>query len=136
MAQWGVGRTIDAMQASSRDEIAAGLARYLPRLWRYGLVLSGNRDVAHDLVQATCVRALERSHQFSPGSQLDRWLFAILRSIWLNEVRARRIRQGHGFVDAETTLTVDPRDEVQTNISQKIVKQSVSDGRILKEEED
>lgn len=114
--QLGATRMMDAMQASGRDEIAAGLARHLPRLWRYGLVVSGNRDVAQDLVQATCVRALERSHQFSPGSRLDRWLFSILRSIWLNEVRSRRIRQGHGFVDAETALTVDLRDELQTNI--------------------
>ncbi len=114
--QLGATRMMDAMQASGRGEIAAGFARHLPRLWRYGLVVSGNRDVAQDLVQATCVRALERSHQFSPGSRLDRWLFSILRSIWLNEVRSRRIRQGHGFVDAETALTVDLRDELQTNI--------------------
>jgi RNA polymerase sigma-70 factor (ECF subfamily) len=104
------------MHPSGRDEIDAGLAQHLPRLWRYGLVLSGNRDVAEDLVQATCLRALERSHQFAPGTRLDRWLFSILRSIWLNEVRARRIRQGHGFVDAETALTVDLREEVETNI--------------------
>jgi RNA polymerase sigma-70 factor (ECF subfamily) len=104
------------MHPSGRDEIDAGLAQHLPRLWRYGLVLSGNRDVAEDLVQATCLRALERSHQFAPGTRLDRWLFSILRSIWLNEIRSRRIRQGHGFVDAETALTVDLRDEVETNI--------------------
>src|SRR3954454_11174235 len=97
-------------QASGRDEVAAGLASYLPQLWRYGLIVSGNRDIAEDLVQATCVRALERSHQFSPGSRLDRWLFSILRSIWLNEVRSRRIRQGHGFVDAETALSADFRE--------------------------
>ena len=45
------------------------MAAELTRLWRYGLVLSGNRDTAEELVQATCVRALERSHQFEAGTR-------------------------------------------------------------------
>ncbi|WP_073972080.1 RNA polymerase sigma factor [Serratia plymuthica] len=77
------------------------MGQYLSRLWRYGLVLSHRRDIADDLVQATCVRALERAAQFTLGSRMDRWLFSILHSIWLNEVRARHIRQGQGFVDAD-----------------------------------
>jgi RNA polymerase sigma-70 factor, ECF subfamily len=97
-------------------EVRAGLVDHLARLWRYGLVLSGRRDVAEDLVQATCVRALERSHQFATGSRLDRWLFSILRSIWLNELRARRIRQGEGVVDAEAALIFEGAKEIETNI--------------------
>lgn len=94
----------------------AGLAAHLTRLWRYGFVLSGNADTAEDLVQATCARALERAHQFRAGTRLDRWLFAILRSIWLNELRARRIREGQGFVDAEDALHFDGANQVETNI--------------------
>ena len=33
--------------------------------------------------------------------------FSILHSIWLNDVRSRRIRMGQGFVDAETALVTD-----------------------------
>ncbi|KFK92252.1 RNA polymerase sigma24 factor [Serratia sp. Ag1] len=65
------------------------------------MVLCHRRDIADDLVQATYVRALEHAAQFSEGTRLDRWLFSILHSIWLNEVRAQHIRQGQGFVDAE-----------------------------------
>ena len=92
------------------------LAGQLPRLWRYGLVLSGRRDVAEDLVQATCLRALERAQQFQLGTRLDRWLLSILHSIWMNEVRARRIRMGQGFVDAETTLTTDGAAIIESHI--------------------
>ena len=95
------------MPSTASKLVRAGLREHLPRLWRYGLVLSARRDVAEDLVQATCVRALERAEQFRPGTHLDRWLFAILHSIWLNEVRARQIRQGAGFVEAEATLVFD-----------------------------
>ena len=55
------------MKAVGLQEVKAGLAPNLARLWRYGLVLSGARDVADDLVQATCVRAIERADQFQVG---------------------------------------------------------------------
>ncbi|MFS2158896.1 RNA polymerase sigma factor [Pseudomonas sp. Pseusp122] len=83
------------------------MGRFLPRLWRYGLLLSRQRHVADDLVQATCVRALERAAQYRPDTRLDRWLLAILHSIWLNEIRSQRVRQGQGFVDIDDALAVD-----------------------------
>ncbi|WP_160009892.1 RNA polymerase sigma factor [Rhizobium sp. 18055] len=101
---------------ASEADIRSGLTENLSRLWRYGLVLSHRRDVADDLVQQTCVRALERSAQFQAGTRLDRWLFAILHSIWLNEIRARRVRQGQGFVDAEEVLVVDGANETETHV--------------------
>jgi RNA polymerase sigma-70 factor (ECF subfamily) len=104
------------MKANSLQEVKAGLAPNLARLWRYGLVLSGSRDMADDLVQATCLRAIERADQFQSGTQLDRWLFSILRSIWLNELRSRRVREGGGFVDASEALVFDGGRETETNI--------------------
>jgi RNA polymerase sigma-70 factor (ECF subfamily) len=102
--------------AEGRQQVRAGLEANLSRLWRYGLVLSGARDVAEDLVQATCVRAIERADQFQPGTNVGNWLFAILRSIWLNEVRSRRVREGGGFVEASEALVVDGAREIETNI--------------------
>lgn len=104
------------MFTNGQDEVRAGLASQLVRLWRYGLVLAGRRDVADDLVQATCLRALEHAQQFSPGTNLQRWLFSIMHSIWLNEVRARRVRQGQGTIDAQTALVVDGAEEVEVNV--------------------
>jgi len=97
-------------------EIRAELAQHLNRLWRYGLILSGNSDTAEELVQATCVRALERTHQFAAGSRLDRWLISILHSVWLNELRARRIRQGQGLVDAEIALVFEGADAIEMTV--------------------
>src|SRR5262245_49765963 len=90
-----------------RKEVEKGLPPLLKRLWRYGLVLSGDADTAHDLVQATCLRALERCEQFQPGTQLSRWAYTILSSIWKNEIRSRRVRMGQGFVDPEIALITD-----------------------------
>lgn len=88
----------------------------MARLWRYGLLLSRQRHVAEDLVQATCVRALERAGQFVPGTRMDRWLLSILHSIWLNEVRSRRVRQGQGQVDADSALSFDGEHAAHTHV--------------------
>jgi RNA polymerase sigma-70 factor, ECF subfamily len=113
------------MSEASRREVRAGLEPSLARLWRYALVLSKARDVADDLVQATCLRAIERADQFVPGTRVDRWLFVILRSIWLNEIRSRRIREGGGFFDAEETLTTDGAHEIETNITASAVLRAI-----------
>src|ERR1700723_4638339 len=105
------------MSEASRREVRAALKPSLARLWRYALVLSRARDAADDLVQATCLRAIERADQFVPGTRVDRWLFAILRSIWLNEIRSQRIREGGGFVDAADVLTTDGEREIEMNIT-------------------
>lgn len=67
-------------------------------------------------MQATCVRALERAGQFVPGTRMDRWLLSILHSIWLNEVRSRRVRQGQGQVDADHALAFDGEHAAQTHV--------------------
>lgn len=111
-----VARSDAEATIANEQEIRAGLSQNLTRLWRYAVVLSHQRDVADDLVQATCVRALERAGQFTPGTRLDRWLFSILHSIWLNEVRSRRVRMGQGFVDADETLVFDGARNTETHI--------------------
>jgi RNA polymerase sigma-70 factor, ECF subfamily len=113
------------MSEESRQEVRAGLEPSLARLWRYALVLSRARDVADDLVQATCLRAIERADQFAPGTRVDRWLFAILRSIWLNEIRSQRIREGGGFVDAADALTIDGAREIEMNITASAVLRAI-----------
>ena len=88
-------------------------------------MLSRARDVADDLVQATCLRAIERADQFVQGTRVDRWLFAILRSIWLNDIRSQRIREGGGFVDAADALTTDGEREIEMNITAAAVLRAI-----------
>jgi RNA polymerase sigma-70 factor (ECF subfamily) len=104
------------MTATAQDVVRVKLPGLLPRLWRYGLILARDPVVAEDLVQATCLRALERSSQFAIGTRLDHWLFSILRSIWINQLRAQRIRTGQGLVDPEEVLITDGAQQIETNI--------------------
>lgn len=111
---------------ASEAAVRAGLSANLSKLWRYGLVLSNHRDVADDLVQQTCVRALERAQQFSEGTRLDHWLLSILHSIWLNEVRARRVRFGQGQVSAEEVLVFDGAEMTEQKITAMQVMKQVN----------
>ncbi len=77
-----------------QDQFRNDLQGLLPRLRRFARSLTGSRDQADDLLQASCERALSRQHQWQPGTRLDSWVFTIMRSIRYNELRAVKIRTG------------------------------------------
>src|ERR1700677_5340147 len=62
---------------------------------------------------------------FAPGTRVHRGLFAILRSIWLNEIRSQRIRERGGLVDAEDALTTDGAREIEMNITASAVVRAI-----------
>ena len=90
----------EAEEAAFRSEMVA----LLPRLRRFGCSLTGTLELADELVQSACERALQRFHQWVPGTRLDSWLYTIMHSIWCNEIRSRRVRQGSGRVDPESLV--------------------------------
>jgi RNA polymerase sigma-70 factor (ECF subfamily) len=65
------------------------LAALLPRLRRFAHALSRNSADADDLTQATAERALRNRAQWEPGTRLDSWLYRIMRTLWIDTVRAR-----------------------------------------------
>ena len=89
------------------DRFTDNLVVLLPRLSRFAYYLTGCRDASEDLVQSACERALSRRHQWLAGSRLDRWVIAIMHSIWKNQLRAQRVRLGNGLVDPEIHLSHD-----------------------------
>jgi RNA polymerase sigma-70 factor, ECF subfamily len=74
---------------------------HIDGLYGYALVLTRNRTDAEDLVQETYVRATRAMGRLRDDSNVKGWLFAILRNIWLNELRRRRKAPESVDVDAE-----------------------------------
>lgn len=66
------------------------LVDLLPRLRRFGITLT--RSVVHtdDLVQAACERALIRQDQLRHETKIGVWVCAIMRNLWIDEIRASR----------------------------------------------
>jgi RNA polymerase sigma-70 factor (ECF subfamily) len=71
-------------------DIRLQLVTMLPRLRRFAMALSRSRDLADDLVQATCERALRGQQGWQPGTRLDSWLYRIMQNIWIDEMRKRK----------------------------------------------
>lgn len=110
----------------SRDAVVRdGLEEVFPRLWRYCVALTGRRDLGDDLAQTTCARALEKAHLFDPSTHLDRWMFRMAQRVWLNEMRAARLRAVPDAVDAEDAAAILPSTE--TNILARQVLDKVMD---------
>lgn len=74
------------------ERLRRELVAFLPRLRRFAVNLTGTRAEGDDLVQATCERALRHWRSWQPGTRLDAWLYRIARNLFLNDLRARRLR--------------------------------------------
>ena len=72
---------------------------YLDALYGFAIALTHDRTAAEDLVQETYLRAVRAFGRLMPDSNLKGWLFAIMRNVWLNELRHQR--SGPAFVELD-----------------------------------
>jgi len=78
--------------ALSDGEFKDELARVIPHLRAFGRSLSGNRDLADDLVQETLMKAWAARKRFQAGTNMRAWTFIILRNLYLSQMRRARFR--------------------------------------------
>lgn len=76
----------------SDAEFKAQLTAIVPHLRAFGRSLSGNRDLADDLVQETLLKAWAARTRFQAGTNMRAWTFIILRNHYLSQVRRNRFR--------------------------------------------
>ncbi len=75
-----------SIEPELRDELLAAV----PSLRAFAISLCGKVDRADDLVQDTLMRALANIHRFQRGTNLNAWLFTILRNLFHSEFRKRK----------------------------------------------
>lgn len=102
------------------------LTRLVPGLRRFAYSLTGSMPEADDLLQGTLERVLRQSPP--EGVALEPWAFRICRNLWIDECRARRVREtaarspelGSGqVVDGErVTTTQIELDQVDAAMAQ------------------
>ena len=79
--------------AQSRDEMLRNqMVGLLPRLRRFAMTLVKDPDRADDLVQGACERALARLDQLREGTRLDSWLYRIIYTQWIDNLRRKKTR--------------------------------------------
>jgi RNA polymerase sigma-70 factor (ECF subfamily) len=79
---------------SRREMILAAV----PRLRAFAISLTGSVDRADDLVQETLLRAWTHFDSFQTGTNLNAWLFTILRNLFRSDYRKRKreVEDGDG----------------------------------------
>ncbi|MBC8875092.1 MAG: RNA polymerase sigma factor [Planctomycetes bacterium] len=77
------------------------LEEHVPRVWRFALRLTGDRDQAEDLTQETLLRAWRHRRRLRDPNKTRVWLFKIATNLWRDQ--ARRARRH----SEETTSSAD-----------------------------
>lgn len=96
--------------ADVADFVRAGIEAHLPRLRRFALGLTGGADDADEVVQAACEKALSGAARWEAGTRLDSWLYRVVHTVWLDELRRRKRRRG--TTGLEEALERPGRDEL------------------------
>src|SRR3954462_15096500 len=76
----------EPIEPSLRD----AMLKSTPHLRAFAISLTNNVDRADDLVQETLMRAIANIAKFQPGTNMQAWLFTILRNLFHSEYRKRR----------------------------------------------
>jgi RNA polymerase sigma-70 factor (ECF subfamily) len=93
------------------DSFKADLAAVIPHLRAYGRSLSGNADLADDLVQETMLKAWMARDRFVAGSSMRAWTHVILRNAYFSIARRARFKGEWDEHGADLLLAVPPAQE-------------------------
>lgn len=78
------------MTAEALPDPRERLAGCLPKLRAFAISLTRNTSQADDLVQETILKAWSNMDKFDPATNLEAWLFTILRNTYYSALRKSR----------------------------------------------
>ncbi len=110
----GHARTADEVEEHrplSDDEFKKELSQVIPHLRAFGRSLSGNRDLADDLVQETLLKAWAARARFQAGTNMRAWTFIILRNLFLSQMRRARFKGEWDDITASRVLAAPAGQE-------------------------
>ncbi|HXJ23406.1 MAG TPA: RNA polymerase sigma factor [Polyangia bacterium] len=119
---------MDGSESSNQDAaFEQRIGALYPQLFRLALRLCRNHADAHDLAQDAVERGLRNRGQFRTGGLPDRWMFTILRRIFLDDFRGRRRRARVPLLEEHEAITVaDPEPpEVWENFGLEDVERAL-----------
>lgn len=109
------------------DHFRTQMIELLPRLRRFALSLTRSGPDADDLLQDACATALQKWEQYDPAQPLDRWMFRVLRNLWISEIRKRKVRIGEGQVPAADATELRVEDTAVDALAAQQVRGKVED---------
>ncbi|RVU18675.1 sigma-70 family RNA polymerase sigma factor [Methylobacterium oryzihabitans] len=123
-------KALAAQGASATDSFRDDLIAAAPALRRFALTLTANAARADDLVQDTMLKAWQNQNRFEDGTNLNAWLFTIMRNAFYSEhrKRAREVEDGDGIYSARLVSAPNQGDrldvqDLQTALSKLVAEQ-------------
>ena len=99
----------NAADAATADACLAGLyRRYYPKVARWCLRISGDRQEAADLAQEVFLRVHDRLDSFRGDSRFSTWLYTVTRSVAINRGVAARRRETDALDEEGMPEPVEP----------------------------
>lgn len=102
-----------------------GIVTSLPSLRSFAISLTRRVDQAEDLVQETVLRAIRKQEKFETGTNLQAWLFAILRNLFCSVCRRtkREVEDADGSYAATLISIPDHEDRIMVkNLAAALAK--------------
>jgi len=125
--------------AAYRDGHAPALEslywRHAERVWRYARYFSGSEETAAEIVQETFVRVAQHLGEFEGRSQFTTWLFAITRSVAVENATKRRRatpQAGEEWMEQVPAATPEPAEELAAAETRAAVRAAI--GRLPENE--
>jgi RNA polymerase sigma-70 factor, ECF subfamily len=81
------------------------------RLQKFAMRLTRNKADAEDLLQSTCLRALEKAHQFEAGTNLFSWTAKIMYNLFLTSFRRQKYESQYDPQPYLDKATVEPKQQ-------------------------
>ncbi len=118
----GAGEIVPALDPRDRPVLPDGedkaqLAAIVPHLRAFARSLSGNRDLADDLVQETMLKAWAARNRFHAGTNMRAWTFIILRNHYLSQIRRSRFRGEWDDLVADRILAAPAGQDKQIELT-------------------
>ncbi|MCL5278351.1 MAG: sigma-70 family RNA polymerase sigma factor [Planctomycetes bacterium] len=78
---------------------------HLDSVYRAAVAVCRRTDEAEDLTQMTFLKAFERFDMFKPETNCSAWLLQIMRNLWIDRVRHRKVAGTAVSLEQELLVT-------------------------------
>jgi len=110
------------LDARTQQELVA----ILPRLRRFAIGLTRNGAQADDLVQCACEKAITRIDQWEPGTRLDSWMFRILQTTHIDQIRGQKRRDGYlEVIENQSETSFDGERAAEASMTLDAVRRAI-----------
>ena len=104
-------------QLGERDAFDALITRWHPALLRYAMRLTGDADIAGDVVQDVWLRVVRGLPRLRDAGKFRAWLFGIARRVLMDRLRLRYSTPAFEDVDLMEIAEIDAEDDRAEDLS-------------------